>query len=1211
MCLDTHGGSINVIFMKRKILFLLTSIFVCSAASADGKVQKFFNLTADEVKIDSVLPFFSCSIPLGEAWQDSVYTVNVEYSEYIDMVSADIERYKKITSTPLPAQPKVASNVVVDRKRGRLEVSFVPLVMRDGKWQKLVSFMVDVRSSAKKRSVLRAKAASPTATAAGRYADHSVLASGKWAKIRVPETGIYRITDALARSAGFSDASKVKVYGYGGALQNETLDGDYLAEYDDLKEIPTCTVDGQRLFHAQGPVSWSGNTATKRTRNPYSDYGYYFLTESDGEPLTVDSTTFVDSFYPSPDYYHSLHEVDNYAWYQGGRNLFEDSPIAAGSSASYALRAASETRTSGKVSVGVTAGQNSVVRLSIGNSVNETSTISLGEYDNGQEVERTYRISDFSVADTLVITAVSGGPLRLDYISVCYDEPSSRPILKGRTFNAPEYVYNITNQDHHADTAADMIIIVPTSGKLTAQAERIKTLHEQKDGMRVRIVPADELYNEFSSGTPDANAYRRYMKMLYDRAETDADMPSHLLLFGDCLWDNRLKTSACRGLNADDFLLCHESENSFSSTDCYVDDGFFCNLDDGEGGSPELDKGDVAVGRIPARDAAEAKIMVDKTLNYVENKNAGAWQNVLMFMGDDGNNNQHMKDADEMATLAETINPAFHVKRVMWDSYTRVTSSTGNSYPDATKTIKQQQEDGALIMNYSGHGGNTGLSHESVLRLNDFKEFSNTNLPLWITASCDIMPFDSQHENIGETAMLNSKGGAVAFFGTTRTVWVDRNRNINRAYLQYLLTPVNGKYISVGEAQRQAKNYLITTSDVSGSEASYGDKTINKLQYSLLGDPALVLNIPVQGVVVDSINGVSVNSENGLPSLSAGSVATIKGHVSASDGATDSAFGGVITATVRDSRKLVVCRLNDTSDSGASTAFEYYDRANVLYNGSDSIRSGEFSISFAVPKDIDYSNQSGLVNLVAVNSSDNTVLDGYNEDFTVGGTGSLSTDSIGPSLYCYLNSTSFSNGDNVNATPYFVAEIYDKDGINASGSGIGHDLTLVIDGDANKTYNLNDNFTFDFGSYTRGSTYYNIPELEPGKHKLRFRAWDIMNNSSTTELTFNVVDNLKPGYISVGCTQNPARTGTTFIVNHDRAGSSVNIEIEVFDISGRPLWKHRESGTAALGAYTVDWDLCGDNGGKLHTGVYIYRVKIGCDGSDYVSQAKKLVIIDR
>jgi hypothetical protein len=201
------------------------------------------------------------------------------------------------------------------------------------------------------------------------------------------------------------------------------------------------------------------------------------------------------------------------------------------------------------------------------------------------------------------------------------------------------------------------------------------------------------------------------------------------------------------------------------------------------------------------------------------------------------------------------------------------------------------------------------------------------------------------------------------------------------------------------------------------------------------------------------------------------------------------------------------------------------------------------------------------------------------------------------------------NGGDVNTTPYFVAEITDKDGLNTTGNGIGHDLELVIDGEMSRTYNLNDHFRYDFGSYTQGTTYYSIPALSTGKHSLKFRAWDILNNSTTTELTFNVVRSLKPGSLDVNVTQNPARTSTTFIVNHDRIGSPVDVEIEIYDISGRRLWKIENTGVTTDGAFTTEWDLTTGNG-KLQTGVYLYRVQLGCDGSSKVSKAKKLVIIN-
>ena len=1171
------------------LLFLSALCLPCSAW------QRFFNLTADEVRIDTLLPRFTYTIPLGDNYADSTYTVELRYPEFLDMDKDDVARYAAISGEPLPAMPEISSCVAVNRKKGVLVVSFTPLVYREGVYRKLVSFMLSVEASGS----LTVHRASSASSASGRYASHSVLAEGSWAKIRVPETGIYELTESVIKSAGFSDLSQVKIYGYGGALQNETLEGDELAALDDLSEVATCTAGGRRLFFAQGPVTWSGNTTTARTRNPYSDYGYYFITESDDEPLTVDSATFVSDIYPSTKDYHTLYEVDDYAWFEGGRNLYESSSIAEGSSKSYTIETPGYD-SDGKITVVVTAGTASKAQIAVNDSVVGTLSMSLGSYDSGDDATGIYSVHNLAAVNTVTVTATSGGPLRLDYIQAVFATPRDLPALSTTAFDAPEYVHNITNQDLHADAGYQMVIIVPTSQKLVTQAERIKTLHEEHDGMSVRIVPADELYNEFSSGTPDANAYRRYMKMLYDRAEGDDDMPRYLLLFGDCAWDNRMNSSSWANYSTDDFLLCYESENSFSKTSCYVDDGFFCYLDDGEGGNPlSSDMLDIAVGRFPVRDASEAEILVDKTVDYVENDNAGAWENIVMFLGDDGNDNRHMTDADDIATSLETIDPALHVKRVMWDAYTRVSTASGNTYPEVTELITEQQSAGALMINYSGHGAEYSISHEKVLMLDDFKNFTNTNMPFWVTASCDIAPFDGQTENIGEQILLNADGGAVAFFGTSRTVYVTRNKAINLAFTELLFTPVDGEYISLGEAQRLAKNQLITSGQ---------DLTTNKLQYSLLGDPALKLNIATVDAVIDSINGIAVGGDV-QAQLKAGSVATVKGHIE-SDGTRMTSFTGLVTATVRDSKELVVCKLNDTSSDGASTAFTYYDRTNTLFNGTDSVVGGEFSFSFAVPMDINYSDETGLINIFAVDDNTKLLANGYSEDFTVGGTETTSNDSIGPSIYCYLNSSSFTNGDDVNTTPYFYATVSDKDGLNTTGAGIGHDMVLIIDGEMSKTYILNDNFVYDFGSYTSGSTYYSIPELDEGEHKLKFRAWDILNNSSSTELTFNVVKGLTPTLYSIGVTSNPAYTSTTFIINHDRTGSDMDVRIDLFDTGGRILWRHEESGVPTSSAYTIDWDLTTSTGSRLQTGVYLYRVYVSCESGNSVSKTKKLIVIN-
>ena len=1170
------------------------------------EAQRFFNLTSPEVRVDSVLPQFVCSYPLQGAYQDSLYTVEVKYPEYVDMTPADIANYNRLSGAALPQQVSISQEVVTCRKQAMLRVSFSPLVFRNNRYQILVSFMLDVKAHALSRCQRKARqdmSMSRTADAS-IYAAHSVLASGKWAKVRVSETGIHQLTEQVVRQAGFSNINKVKIYGYGGNLQNDALYSSDLRNYDDLHEVPQCVVDGKHYFYALGPVSWSDTNSAHRTRNPYSDYGYYFITQTDEEPEVWDSTQFVGFYYPMPTDYHSLYEVDGYSWYHGGRNLYDPTLLNVGQKQQVVItNHTGDSR--GNLTVALSSSGDCTVQVSKGARELGTITLSMknvvnSSYAKGLDGSSTFFVGDLSERDTITIQPVSGSPVRLDYMSMAWYQPI--PLKEwGSQMPAAQYVYGITNQDHHADGAADMVIIIPASQKLLKQAQKLKDFHETRDGLRVTIVPADELYNEFSSGTPDANAYRRYLRMLTDKAATEADMPKYLLLFGDCVWDNRMLTQDCRNLNPDDYLLCYESENSFSAIYCYVSDSWMGILSEGAGSHPERELQDVAVGRFPVTTAAEAKILVDKTINYATNANAGAWQNTLMFMGDDGNNNLHMTDANDVADDVASHYPNYLVKKVMWDAYTRQTSSTGNTYPEVEKIVKQQQANGALIMDYAGHGSANQMSHENVLRLTDFEAFRNTNLPLWVTASCDIMPFDGTEATIGEAALLNEKGGAVAFYGTTRTVFAEKNKFINRAFLRRVLSQKGGKPITIGEAHRLAQNDVMT----GGISSQETDVSENHLQYSLLGDPALALNQPTYQVVVDSINGISTERTDTMAVLKAGSIARIAGHIQQQPD-----FRGVVTATVRDNLELITCKLNERGSQDAPDApFTYYDRQKMLYNGSDSVRNGKFAFSFAVPKDINYSDATGLVNLYAVSTDKTLRANGSCDRFKVGGSSEMQNDSIGPSIYCYLNSTAFQDGGNVNSTPFFVAQLSDKDGINAAGSGIGHDLQLVIDGDVAKTYVLNDNFSYDFGSYTSGSTYYGIPELEPGKHQLTFRAWDIQNNSSVVKLHFNVVKGLSPTIFDVGVTENPSKTSTTFIISHDRTETDMNVVVELFDTSGRQLWRHAENGVSASSTYTIPWDLTIDGGRPLGTGVYLYRVKVSTDGSSYASKTKKLIVL--
>ena len=1194
----------NCKLMRKATILTFLALWCC----IDITAQHYFNLTAEEVKIDNRMPIFNYSFDLGFDYPGYDYDVEIVYPQFIDILPEDTAKISGLWQEPINELPVVNKNLSVSRKRGQMDIWLMPVVKREGRYQKMVSFGLNLISRHRgQRAAMRAGE-----TAAERYAANSILREGKWAKISVKETGVHQITSDLVKKAGFSDINKVKVYGYGGAMQPERLTGAYLIDTDDLKEVPTCNIGGRRLFYAQGTVTWSSNGT--RTRNPYSDYGYYFLTESEGEPLMVDSAEFVKPIYSASDSENdmistwALYEVDDFAWFSGGRNLYDSKLIESTTPAEYNLNLRSNGK--GTLVVALTADAATSATISVNDSVVTNLSISNpGSFDAAMLVTRNLKVDLLDGNNKVTISRGEGNAkMRLDYISLSSEAVVLPPALSSYAFPTPEYVYNITNQNHHADPIVDMVILIPTTQKFRKYAEQLADFHRNHDGMTVNIVPADELYNEFSSGTPDATAYRRYMKMLYDRASTPDEAPKYLLLFGDCAWDNRMLLSDWKRYSPDDFLLCFESENSLNDVSCFVSDDFFCMLDDGEqiqvSGNYNncTGKPDVAVGRLPIRNESDAKTLVNKIIEYVENPNPGTWQNTVVVMGDDGNNNAHMQDADNAAKVISRCDPSIDVRKIMWDAYKMEKSSTGNTFPDARNLILGYMNSGALLMNYSGHGNPTQLSHETVLKIGDFEKAESKSYSVWITAACDVVPMDGLEDNIGEIAMLNPNGGAIAFFGTARTVYQLQNSYMNQMFCSNLFSKVDGKRVSIGEAVRLAKDSLASTyTATSSSDLNYRDLSANKLQYVLIGDPALMLKIPETKATVDSINGKPLVSGETV-NLRAGDVVKMSGSVA------DDTFNGTLTAMVRGASEHIVCRLQNTSSDGAEVAFEYDDRTSVIYRGNNTVKNGKFDISFIVPKDIKYSDGEGQVMLFA-DDGEGRQYNGISGGMVFNGTGELPLDSIGPSVFCYLNSTTFADGDKVNTTPYFMAELYDESGINATGTGIGHDLVLTIDDDPQMSYTLNDYFSFDFGSYQRGMVGYQMPELTEGKHTLQFRSWDVFNNSSVARLQFEVIKGLSPKIFNIRATDNPVRGKTTFVVQHDRAGSQIDVVVDIIDMSGRVVASRHVKETTPTNTSYVTWNVATDGGAPLHTGIYLYRAKVISDGGTVVTKAQKIVVL--
>ena len=709
------------------------------------------------------------------------------------------------------------------------------------------------------------------------------------------------------------------------------------------------------------------------------------------------------------------------------------------------------------------------------------------------------------------------------------------------------------------------------------------------------MVTPESIYNEFSSGTPDATAYRRFMKMFYDRKTSEADAPKYLLLFGDGSFDNRKLTSAWKSVDMSNMLLTYQTENSLSSQS-YVIDDYFGFLDDADNKkSLQNKKLCLGIGRFPIRTVEQATQMVDKVISYMENKNTGSWKNNLCFMADDGSNTdgfmtEHMEFADQLAGYVESEHPEFLVNKLYYDAYKK--DMTAGTYPDVRSGLQKLLKDGLLLFNYTGHGGTTALSDEKVLTQTDINQFTYTHLPVWVTATCDFTRFDDLNTSAGEDVFLNKSSGGIALFTTVRVAYSRPNFPINDNVIRNLFERNNGRRRTLGEVMQATKNTL---------------SSVYKLGFCLIGDPAVKMAYPEFGMKVTTVNGQSVDGNS--ISFKALEKITVEGEVLDASGQLVTDFTGIVNPTVKDSKVTVTCLKNSNKDD--SPAFTFTDYPNTIFIGNDSVRNGKFSFTFTVPKDISYSNLQGKMNLYAVDTESGNEAQGNFDNFIVGGTSDTAeTDTIGPEIRAlYLNDTTFVDGGQVNTTPYFVAELWDKSGVNITGSSVGHDMMLVIDESTVLSYNLNSYYELLLGEDGTGIVKFPIPALEPGKHTAEFWVWDILNNSTVRTFTFEVVEGLKPFLFDVIATPGIAREQVTFHLMHNRPESRMRVGIMVYDLAGRQLWKHEESGTSGLFEnYTVSWDLT-SGGARMRPGVYIYRAAISTDNSKDATKARKFIIL--
>jgi hypothetical protein len=745
---------------------------------------------------------------------------------------------------------------------------------------------------------------------------------------------------------------------------------------------------------------------------------------------------------------------------------------------------------------------------------------------------------------------------------------------------------SIANQDLHALPQQDMLIV--TREAYVSSAQTLAQFHREKQGLKVAVVTLEQVYNEFSSGTNDITAIRNFAKMFYDRAGGNpAQMPRYLLLFGDGTYDNKKL--------GNNLMPTYQSTKTYETLETYVSDDYFGMLDDNEGANitnTAAEKEDIAVGRIPADDQSKAMVAVEKILRYASAAGYGEWRNQGTFIADDEDFNIHIQDANGFADNYGAAEKKSNVDKIFLDAYNQVSAAGGATYPAANEALNRKVFTGSLFMNYVGHGGPMGLTAERLLLVEDISSWTNTNkLPLFITATCEFAPYDKPDEfTAGERVFFKENGGGIALVTTTRIVYSNRNKTMNENFMEQMVNAYADRDMTLGDIMREAKK---NTNTFDGNR-----------KFTLLGDPALRLAFPTYNVVATAINGKPIAAQN--DTLKALSKITIEGEVRDNSNQRINNFNGTASVTIYDKSKTIRTLQNDPD----SYPYEFQLQKNTIYKGKTKVTNGVFSCTFLVPKDIDYNFGLGKISMYAYNDTADAA--GYSSAVIVGGASdSIPLDNEGPVVDVFMNDEKFVLGGITDENPLLLVKLFDVNGINTSGNGIGHDITAIIDNDTRNVFTLNDFYETEVDDIANGTVQYPFSRLSKGRHTLEVKAWDVLNNSGVGYTEFIVAEKANLALSHVLNYPNPFTTHTRFMFEHNRPGEPLDMRIEIFTVSGKVVKTIQQTiNTAGFRVDDISWDGLDDYGDKIGKGVYIYRITLKDEAGKKVSEYQKLVILN-
>ena len=807
------------------------------------------------------------------------------------------------------------------------------------------------------------------------------------------------------------------------------------------------------------------------------------------------------------------------------------------------------------------------------------------EVYDGLIIESTDKIDIWDITnieDAIIkITSVNNN----NSYTVSIDESSTQELIVFSMDDVlePISITSIDSKNILENGNVDLLIITPEL--FNESAIKLQTHRLENDNLSSLIVTPQEIYDVYSSGRQDPTAIRNYIRDLYRSFASF----KYVILLGDATFDYR---HINKEYPNDNFVPTFETFNSLDPLLSFPSDDYYALLDDDENGILSGDL-DISIGRITVRNIAEADNVINKIIAYDTEANKESidnWKTQVVFLADDEDNNLHINDADIIANEVAEDFPLVNQEKIYFDAFRQESTPGGNRYPSATERLNTVVDQGALIINYLGHGGPNGWAQERVLKIDDINSWNNFDrLPLIVTATCSFTGFDDPSmTTAGEATLLNPSGGALSLFTTVRSVYASKNFQLTRSVFRQMFKKEEGEFLRIGEIMRRAKND--NPSDNS-----------NARKFFLIGDPTIKLSVPPLEIITNRINGTSLSTTEETR-VSALDPVLLNASIRSAQGELINDYNGLVDIVIYDKPSETRTIANDNR----SFVKSFKTQRNVIYRGRSKVENGEINVSFTVPIDIDYSVGASKVSYYAVSDEYGDAA-GFSEQLFIGGPAvNPIVDDQPPVVEVYLNDRTFTNDSEVPRTNQVIVDISDDYGLNLSSTGIGHEITATIDGDSKTTMFLNELLEGQLDDPRAGSLVFNINDLEIGRHTLTVKAFDVANNVGETTISFIVSDDIARHITSIENIPNPAKDETTFYINHDIIEQNIDVSMEVYNLSGQLIESLNRKTISRDGIIELNWR---PYHAKAGTFVCYFTLSADSVGDNRLTAAKKVILL--